>query len=594
MSGATQFGVILLVVGLAGVAAVLSNRLSARLRVPAPAFFLVAAVIAAQLWPSATSLPGATVERVVTLALAVILFDGGMHIGRRRFRTAAAAIVWTGIAGTLVTAAGTAVAARYLAGMSWHLALLVGTAVAATDPAVVFSVFGRREIAGRTGVLLEGESGANDPVGIALLSALLAAHGDAASVAWHVLTEFAAQMAVGVAVGVAGGLALLAFMRRVPLPSEGLYSPRVLASALVIFGLATVAHGSGFLAVLVAGILIGDEPAPYKREIERFHSSLASLAEIVAFVMLGLTMRLSQLASASAWADGLILAALLAFVIRPVLGGLVSLPVKLTVPERVFFLWTGLKGAVPILLGMAISESGTPGADRAYQVIFVIVCFSVTVQGGLVPALAHRLRIPLRSIEPEPWSLGVRFSEEPEGMQRFHVAAGAPADGSLVSDLPCGENAWLSLVVRDGTLLTVAADTVLQAGDDVLVLADPDEAAALERCFTGPGPGDPRGLPGGPPRVTRPGTPGLRVMTGTESPARASPGQSHRPAPVRGRVTGPRPSGTRSPARARARQGDRPAPRAANTMAPFAIVLAAPRGVRGVAPPGDNCAGEGT
>ena len=144
-------------------------------------------MIAAQLWPQAslssagTVLPASTVERVVTVALAIILFDGGMHIGRRRFRTAAAAIVWTGIAGTLVTAAGTTVAAHYVAGMGWHLALLVGTAVAATDPAVVFSVFGRREIAGRTGVLLEGESGANDPVGIALLSALLAAHGGAAS-----------------------------------------------------------------------------------------------------------------------------------------------------------------------------------------------------------------------------------------------------------------------------------------------------------------------------------------------------------------------------------------------------------------------------
>jgi cell volume regulation protein A len=236
----------------------------------------------------------------------------------------------------------------------------------------------------------------------------------------------------------------------------------------------------------VAGIVIGDEPAPYKREIQRFHSSLASLAEIVAFVMLGLTMRLSELASASAWAAGLALAALLAFVIRPVLGGLVSLPVRLTVPERVFFLWTGLRGAVPILLGMAIVASGTPGAARAYQVIFVIVGFSVTIQGGLVPTLAHRLRIPLRSIEPEPWSLGVRFSEEPEGLHRYHVTAGSAAEGSLASDLPCGENAWVSLVIRDGALLTVSDDTTLQEDDDVLLLADPDESDGLERFFTAP------------------------------------------------------------------------------------------------------------
>src|SRR5262252_1465424 len=322
MTASQQFGLVVLVIGVVGIMAVLSNRLSAWTHIPAPAFFLICATVAAQLWPSATALPGATVERVVTVALAIILFDGGLHIGWRRFRTAAAAIVWVGVAGTLVTAAGAAVAAHLVAGMEWRLALLVGTAVAATDPAVVFSVFGRREIAGRTGVLLEGESGANDPVGIALLAALLAAHGSAASVAWHVVAEFALQMAVGTAVGVLGGILLLAFMRRVPLPSEGLYAPRVLVSVLCIFGLAVVARGSGFLAVFVAGILIGDEPAPYKREIERFHTSLASLAEIVAFVMLGLTMRVSSLGHADAWSAGLAVAALLAFVIRPVLVGL--------------------------------------------------------------------------------------------------------------------------------------------------------------------------------------------------------------------------------------------------------------------------------
>jgi cell volume regulation protein A len=486
VTGTYQFGLVVLVIGLVGIAAVLSNRLSARLRVPAPAFFLICASVAAQLWPHATLLPIATVERVVTVALAIILFDGGMHIGWRRFRTAAAAIVWVGVAGTLVTAAGAATAAHFVAGMDWRLALLLGTAVAATDPAVVFSVFGRREIAGRTGVLLEGESGANDPVGIALLAALLAAHGSAGSVAWHVVAEFTLQMAVGTAVGVLGGIVLLAFMRRVPLPSEGLYAPRVLVGVLCIFGLAVVARGSGFLAVFVAGILIGDEPAPYKREIERFHTSLASLAEIVAFVMLGLTMRLSALGHANAWAEGLAIAALLAFVIRPVLVGLVSLPVRLSLQERVFFLWTGLKGAVPILLGMTILESGTAGAATAYEVIFVIVGFSVTVQGGLVPTLAHRLRIPLRTVDPEPWSLGVRFSQEPEGMHRYQVVAGSPADGSAIGELPCGEDVWVSLIIREGSLVTVGADTTLRAGDEVLVLADPDNAQALDLLFTQP------------------------------------------------------------------------------------------------------------
>lgn len=496
-----QFGLLVLIIGVAGTAAVLSNRLSARLRVPAPAFFLAAAAVVAELWPRAALGAGGTlgsggtpgagdvlgvgdVQNVVTVALAVILFDGGMHIGWRKFRSADAAIVWTGVAGTLVTAAGTALAAHFVTGLAWRLSLLLGTAVSATDPAVVFSVFGRREIAGRTGTLLEGESGANDPVGISLLAALLAAHGGAGATAAHVAAQFAEQMVIGSAIGAAGGLALLAFMRKVPLPSEGLYSPRVLACVLVIFGLSVVARGSGFLAVFAAGIVIGDAEAPYMGEIRRFHSSLASLAEITAFIMLGLTIRLTALSDPGVWVAGLVLAALLAFVIRPVLAGLVSLPVRLSVPERVFFLWTGLKGAVPILLGMMIIQSGTPGAARAYGIIFVIVGFSVTLQGGLVPTLARRLGIPLRSVEPEPWSLGVRFATEPEGMHRYRVLPGSPADGTTVDDLPHGEYAWISLIIRNGSLVTVTPTTPLAAHDEVIVLAAPDAAQHLTPLFT--------------------------------------------------------------------------------------------------------------
>jgi potassium/hydrogen antiporter len=163
-------------------------------------------------------------------------------------------------------------------------------------------------------------------VGIALLVALLTATGTGLSAAGQVATTFIIEMAVGVVTGVVGGRALLAFMRRVPLPSEGLYTPRVLAGALAIYGVATVAHGSGFLAVFIAGILIGDERAPYKGEIAHFHSALASLAEIVAFVMLGLTIRLYALPHGGAWLIGLALAALLAFVIRPLLVGALLWP----------------------------------------------------------------------------------------------------------------------------------------------------------------------------------------------------------------------------------------------------------------------------
>jgi cell volume regulation protein A len=321
-------------------------------------------------------------------------------------------------------------------------------------------------------------------VGIALLVALLGATGSPAAAAGHIALTFVLQMTIGAGIGIAGGRLLLEFMRRVPLPNEGLYSLRVLAAVLAIFGLATVARGSGFLAVFAAGILIGDERAPYKREIERFHSSLASLAEIVAFVMLGLTVRLRDLPAGHAWIIGLALGALLAFVIRPVFVGLLTLPIRLRRGERLFLLWTGLKGAVPVLLGTFIVGSAIAGASRAYEIIFVVVAFSVVIQGGFVPALAHRLNVPLRTIDPEPWSLGVRFREEPEGLHRFRVSRGAPAVGGAIEDLPCGEDAWVIFIIRHGRLVPARSDTRMEPGDEVLVLADPDEVPALKKLFT--------------------------------------------------------------------------------------------------------------
>ena len=494
MGDAQTFGLILLVVGLAGTAAVLSNRLSAAVRVPAPALFLVGAAVASDLVPSLGTLSIQTVERIVTVALAAILLDGGMHIGRHRFASVAGPVVWLGVAGTLVTAVSLAVLAHVLFGLGWLPALLVGTALAPTDPAVVFSVLGQREVSGRAGTLLEGESGANDPVGIALMAALLTAGGSGAGAFGQGALVFGLQMVVGAAVGLAGGAALLAAMRRLPLPSESLYPLRVLTLALVVYGVAAVAHGSGFLAVFVAGIVIGDEGAPYKREIARFIGALASIAEIVAFVVLGLTVDLGSLADGNTWLIGLVLAVALAFVIRPLLVGLVLLPVRLTRGERVFVLWAGLKGAVPILLGTFVL--GAPDVEDAvelYDVIFVVVLFSVVLQGGLVPWVAGRCGVPMREVQLEPWALGVRLREEPSGVRQYAVQPGAPADGTAVADLDPRGHLWIAMAVRDGVLLQIRGDTVLASGDEVIVLAPEGEdpaalfAGSLDRPAAEPG-----------------------------------------------------------------------------------------------------------
>jgi cell volume regulation protein A len=481
-----SFGLVIAAIGVAATLAVLSNRLGERLRIPAPAFFLIGAAVASDLVPPLGRLSIDTVQRVVTVALIVLLFDGGMHIGWRRFRSAAGAVLWIGTAGTFVTAGALAVLAHLLFGFGWEAALLIGTALAPTDPAVVFSVLGKREVSGRSAVLLEGESGANDPVGIALMAGLISvrAGGSVPAEAAAVAVEFALQMAVGAAVGVVGGVGLLTFMRRVSLPAEGLYPLRTLAGVAVIYGAATAAHGSGFLAVFLVGILLGDQRAPYKREIERFHASLASLSEIVAFSVLGLSLSLRSVWTERAWLIGLALAALLALLVRPVLVGLLLLPVRLQRGERLFVLWAGLKGAVPILLGTFVLTSGKPDGGRIYAIIFVVVAFSVLVQGSLVPSVARWCGVPMRTVEPEPWALGMRFRSEPEGLQRYQVAKGSPADGIAIRDLPLTEDSWISLVARDGRLLPVRGETVLRSGDEVLVLGDP--AQGLDALFDRP------------------------------------------------------------------------------------------------------------
>ncbi len=326
----------------------------------------------------------------------MILFDGGMNVGWPRFRVAALPITVLGVLGTFGTAGVVALAAHWFFDFGWTTAGILGAALAPTDPAVMFSVLGKREVAGRTGTILEGESGANDPVGIALMIGMLdfATHEGASF--WTVVREFAVEMSVGLAIGVAGAALLLPLMRRVSLPSEALYPIRTLAVAGVVYGVASIAHGSGFLAVFVAGLLVGAAAAPYKAEIERFHTSLASLAEIVVFVALGLTIDLGSLDARDVWLDGALLALILALVARPLVAGVLLTPIRLRPSERLFVLWGGLKGAVPILLAAFAVIAKVDGAERIYGIVFVVVLCSVVVQGTSIPLVADRLGVPMR------------------------------------------------------------------------------------------------------------------------------------------------------------------------------------------------------
>jgi cell volume regulation protein A len=481
------FGLLVLLTAVAGLLGILSNRLTERVKVPAPALLLVAAAVAVKAIPPLHAPPSQTVERLVTVALVMILFDGGMHIGVSRFRAAATSILVVGVLGTFLTAGVAALFVHSVVGLGWYAALLVATAVSPTDPAVVFSVLGQREVSGRSGTILEGESGANDPVGIALMASLVAAGGLSGGTVLDVGGQFLLQMVVGGVVGLAGGRALLWSMRRLPLPHEGLYPLRTLTTVLLLFGLATVLHGSGFLAVFVGGILVGDERAPYKREVERFHGALASLGEVVAFLVLGLTVDLDTLSRVDVWGPGVALGVALAVVIRPLAVGLCLARTRLARNERAFVLLAGLKGAVPILLGTLLLEAHLRDGSRAYGIVVVVVVFSVVVQGGLVPALTTRLRLPIRVVQPEPWALGVRLRDEPQGAHRLVVAAHSAVDGQRIRDLHgLPEEVWVSFCLRDQQLVPVTGETRFQPGDEVLVLADPDLHGRLEELFEQP------------------------------------------------------------------------------------------------------------
>lgn len=452
------------------VLALLGSALTNRVSVPAPLIFLVAAAVLSDLWPGLYgNLSIITVERVAVLALIVILLGGGMDIGASRLRRSIGDIGALGVLGTFATAAGVAVVAHFLLGLDWKVAGVLGAALSPTDPAVMFSVLGRREIGGRSGTVLEGEAGVNDPAGIALLLGMLevATHPDASLLV--VLREFVLEMGVGTAAGVVGGVVLVRMVQRVPLPVRGQYPVLVLTGALLLYAGTALCGGSGFLAVFVAGLLLGDATVPYRGDVERFVSGLSTLAEVAVFLALGLTIDIGGIAGRD-WLGGILIAVLLAAAIRPavVVGTLARSRLKRN--EKAFIAFNGLKGAVPILLAAFAILGGVPDAERIYDLVFVVVLLSVGLQGTMIGVVAKRLRIPIVTRARLPWELSVQLAEQPADHVELIVEPGAWAEGQRLDQLPLGPSSWVTVVVRRDAALPARPDTRLEVDDLVLVL----------------------------------------------------------------------------------------------------------------------------
>ena len=466
MSEILDFGAVVLIVAGGLFVAVATSKLGAWFPIPGPAIFLIVAAVASDVFPGLSVLSIETASRIGIVALIVILFEGGMDVGWGRFRRAWPEITVLGLLGTFGTALLVALFAHTVLDLSWTLAAVLGAALAPTDPAVMFSVLGRKEIRGRTGTTLLGESGVNDPVAISLMiGALEFATNDNASF-WGVAFEFVSEMAVGLALGVLGAIVLRESMRRIDLANETLYPILALAFAGVLYGVTTLAHGSGFLAVFVAGVLFGDVAAPYKGEIERFHKSLASLAEIAVFAVLGLTITLGDF-------DGNLLAG------RPTAGCHARL--RRPACRR----WIA-DAADEVPLGRTplrdVGRSQRCRADHARHARAARrnrrrrTCLRHDLRrrrvlrarpGDEHPVRRSRLGVPIRD-------------SDPGGIVTRVVATGSSAAGRTLRDLPLGERTWVRTVTRDGKPVPARGDTVLEEGDEVELVLDVSDVDRLD------------------------------------------------------------------------------------------------------------------
>jgi potassium/hydrogen antiporter len=461
-------------------AGIMSSLVAMRFGAPLLLVFLLLGMLAGEAGPGGLHFDDVRTTYVVgSIALALILFDGGL---RTRFATirsvlAPAAILAT--AGVLLTAVVTAPVAKYLLGMNWIEALLVGAVVASTDAAAVFFLLHARglRLRPRVAATLEVESGSNDPFAV-LLTILLVEFLAIGEQSWrHVFAVLAQQAVLGTIIGILGGRAIVAVLNRLGL-AQGLHAPFVTISALVIFGLASALHASGFLAVYLAGLVVGNRPTRAHNTVVVFLDAVTWLAQIVMFVLLGLLVWPMRLVD-SIW-PALAVAATLMFVARPAAVFLCLAPFRFPWREKAFISWVGLRGAVGIFLASIPLLVGLPNAHLYFDIAFVVVLTSLLIQGWTIPFAARRLHIRLSRADPLPRRVDLDLPGQLEQeIVGYPVSANSPylKRGLLPS--------WArpTLVVRDEKILSPPEAQPVRPGDYVYLLAPPEKAQALDRFF---------------------------------------------------------------------------------------------------------------
>lgn len=473
--------------------AIVSSSFSSRLGLPVLVLFLALGMLAGS--EGLLGIPFEDYElshAAGTVALALILFDGGLRTSMQVVRQALGPALVLATVGVGITAAVTGAVAAWALGIPALEGMLLGSIVGSTDAAAVFAVLRARgvNLSRKLAATLELESGSNDPMAVFLTVGLLEVLLGRRDLGVGLLGLFAVQMTVGLLIGWGVGAGALHAARRFSLAAEGLYPVATAATALLAYGAAAAVGGSGFLSVYVAGIVVGNGALPLRGSVLRFHDATAWVAQIIMFVLLGLLSfpsRLQQVAG-----HGLLIAAALTLLARPLAVGLLLPLFRFSAREVVFVSWVGLKGAVPIVLAMYPLLLGLPDRAVIFDVVFFVVLVSALTQGWSLPWLARRLGLQ-EPPRPEP---GVTLELSSAGpmlgaqVVQYAVTASTPCADRFVRDLGFPQEAVLALVVRGQQVVPPRGSTQLLPGDHVYVVVQPSARALVDRAFGVTGPAD--------------------------------------------------------------------------------------------------------
>jgi cell volume regulation protein A len=483
-------GHLILVAGSLLAAGLGASLLAGRLRVPGLLLFLAVGMALGSDGAGLISFDDYELAQAVGIvALALILFEGGLTAGFPEIRPVLGAAIGLAIVGTVVTAVLTGLAAAWLFDLELIEGLLLGAVLCSTDGAAVFAVLRGSTLRRRLARTLEAEAGFNDPVAVLLVVGFIEwmQHPDYRLP--DLVGEFALELGLGVAVGLAVGLGAVRVLRATRLASAGLYPVASLAIAALAFGGAATLHGSGFLAVYLCGLVLGGADIPAKRTMATFHEGLGWLAQVVMFLVLGLLVFPSKLGDVAL--EGTVLALVLVFVSRPI-GVLVgTVGQKFSLAEVTVLGWAGLRGAVPVVLATFPVLAGVERSDDFFNIVFFAVLLSTLLQGATFEALAKALGVTTtESALPAPLTdvgavrrLGAEVIE-------FPVRAEDAVVGARVRQLGLPRDALLNVLVRGRQAILPRGSTRVEAGDRLHIMVRQEASVELrdllERWRTGP------------------------------------------------------------------------------------------------------------